>query len=75
MTPEIVAKNIIVSFCVGCEMPFSASHALYSFAPSWRLLLFSDSHASAIGSISDGSLFLTLPTRVLTGHIFMSSAA
>jgi hypothetical protein len=25
-----------------------------------------------IGSISDESLFLTLPTRVLTGHIFMA---
>src|SRR5580704_2295330 len=30
---------------------------------------------SSIGSISDGSLFLTLPTRALTGHAAMSSAA
>jgi hypothetical protein len=29
---------------------------------------------SSTGSISDGSLFFTLPTRVLTGHMAMSSA-
>jgi hypothetical protein len=28
---------------------------------------------AAIGSISDGSLFLTLPTRALTGQATMSS--
>jgi hypothetical protein len=31
-------------------------------------------YASATGSISAGSLFLTLPTRLSTGHIAMSSA-
>jgi hypothetical protein len=30
-------------------------------------------HGGAIGSISDGSLFLTLPTRVLTGHAIIPS--
>ena len=30
-------------------------------------------HGKLIGSISDGSLFLTLPTRVLTGQQVISS--
>ena len=30
-------------------------------------------HGKLIGSISDGSLFLTLPTRVLTGQQTISS--
>ena len=30
-------------------------------------------HGKTIGSISDGSLFLTLPTRALTGHATIRS--
>jgi hypothetical protein len=30
-------------------------------------------HAAATGSIRLGSLFLTLPTRALTGHAIISS--
>ena len=43
--------------------PFSETAKIAAHVwPSW------------IGSISDGSLFLTLPTHLVTGHIVMSSA-
>jgi hypothetical protein len=47
----------------------AAARAGISTFEEWSYIVVSSS-----GSISDGSLFLTLPTRVLTGHMVMSSA-
>jgi hypothetical protein len=40
----------------------------------WPRSAVCEDYAAALGSVSDGSLFLTLPIRALTGQQIISSA-